>query len=175
MNLKAALFSLIYGACRRLGYEARFHPLPFNDPSLDSALRRLSTHQIAFNSLIGVGASNGSWSKAFAVRFPGKHHLLVDANRIHLPALEAVDSKCLTGSIDSLPLAKKRERFTSMTRIPWADIFWLSLITKITNPARSIPSMIWFKRRASRRHSSTRPRAFANASGRGIGDVPGLR
>ncbi len=108
MNLKAALFSLIYGACRRLGYEARFHPLPFNDPSLDSALRRLSTHQIAFISLIGVGACNGSWSKAFAVRFPGKHHLLVDANRIHLPALEAVASICLTGSIDSLALAKKK-------------------------------------------------------------------
>jgi FkbM family methyltransferase len=90
MNLKAALSSLIYSACRRLGYEARFHRLPFNDPSLDGALRRLSAHQIAFNSLIDVGASDGSWSKAFAARFPGKCHLLVDANRIHLAALEAL-------------------------------------------------------------------------------------
>jgi FkbM family methyltransferase len=89
MNLKAKLFSLISGVCRRLGYETRFYPFPFNDPSLDSALRRLSAHQIAFNSLIDVGASNGSWSRTFARHFPGRHHLLVDANKVHLPALEA--------------------------------------------------------------------------------------
>ena len=89
MNLKAKLFSLISGACRRLGYETRFYPLPFNDPSLESALRRLSAHPIALSSLIDVGASNGSWSRTFARHFPGKHHLLIDANKVHLPALEA--------------------------------------------------------------------------------------
>jgi FkbM family methyltransferase len=90
MNLKQRFFSFVQSVSRRLGYEARFHALPFNDSSLYSALRRLSAHQISFNSLIDVGASNGSWSQTFATRFPGKHHLLIDANKVHLPALEAV-------------------------------------------------------------------------------------
>src|SRR5258707_1589077 len=59
-KLKATLFSLIYGACRRLGYEARFHPLLFNDPSIDTDVRRLSNHPLAVTSLIGMCAYNGS-------------------------------------------------------------------------------------------------------------------
>jgi FkbM family methyltransferase len=58
--------------------------------TLDHALRRLQGHQIAIATLIDVGASNGSWSKAFARYFPGRHHLLVDANEVHLPALTSV-------------------------------------------------------------------------------------
>lgn len=38
--------------------------------------------------LVGVGASDGVWSRAFAAPFPGKRHLLLDANRTYLPALE---------------------------------------------------------------------------------------
>jgi FkbM family methyltransferase len=58
--------------------------------TLDHALRRLQGHQIPIATLIDVGASNGSWSKAFAHYFPGRHHLLVDANEVHLPALTSV-------------------------------------------------------------------------------------
>jgi FkbM family methyltransferase len=56
----------------------------------DHALRRLQGHQIPIATLIDVGASNGSWSKAFARYFPGRNHLLVDANEVHLPALTSV-------------------------------------------------------------------------------------
>jgi len=56
----------------------------------DHALRRLLGHQISIATLIDVGASNGSWSKAFARYFPGRNHLLVDANEAHLPALTSV-------------------------------------------------------------------------------------
>jgi FkbM family methyltransferase len=37
--------------------------------------------------LIEVGASNGIWSKTFAHYFPGRHHLLVEANQTYVPAL----------------------------------------------------------------------------------------
>ncbi|MFY9984846.1 MAG: FkbM family methyltransferase [Chthoniobacterales bacterium] len=57
---------------------------------LDHALRRLQGHQIEIASLIDVGASNGSWSKTFARYFPGRHHLLIEANELHLPLLTKV-------------------------------------------------------------------------------------
>lgn len=58
-----------------------------NKPVLGDALQRLRGHQIEIASLIDIGASDGIWSKAFARYFPGRHHLLVDANQVHLPAL----------------------------------------------------------------------------------------
>lgn len=59
----------------------------FQKTSLDHALRRLQGHQIPITTLIDVGASNGSWSKTFARYFPGRHHLLIDANEVHVPEL----------------------------------------------------------------------------------------
>jgi FkbM family methyltransferase len=57
------------------------------NPTLDRALQRLQAHKIKISTLIDVGASNGFWSKAFARHFPDRHHLLVDANEVHLPEL----------------------------------------------------------------------------------------
>src|SRR5258708_24517978 len=54
---------------------------------LDHALQRLQGHQIEIASLIDVGASNGSWSKTFARYFPDRHHLLIEANQVHVPEL----------------------------------------------------------------------------------------
>ena len=48
---------------------------------------RLQAHNIEIGSLIDVGASDGFWSKAFAYHFPGRRHLLIDANEIHRPKL----------------------------------------------------------------------------------------
>jgi FkbM family methyltransferase len=61
-----------------------------NRPVLNDALRRLQTHEIEIASLVDVGASNGKWSKSFARYFPDRHHLLVDANKIHLPGLTKI-------------------------------------------------------------------------------------
>jgi FkbM family methyltransferase len=58
--------------------------------SLDYALQRFQSHQIEIASLIDVGASNGAWSKTFARHFPNRHHLLIDANEVHLRELEQV-------------------------------------------------------------------------------------
>jgi FkbM family methyltransferase len=59
-------------------------------PVLNDALRRLQGHEIEIASLIDVGASNGKWSKAFACHFPDRHHLLIDANELHLPKLSKI-------------------------------------------------------------------------------------
>jgi FkbM family methyltransferase len=109
MNFKALVSSGIRRILKELGYDVHISPVGsspctnsatgspctkpvggYPDTSLEKALHRLSLHAIPFNSLIDVGASNGSWSKTFAAQFSGRRHLLIDANRIHLPALEKV-------------------------------------------------------------------------------------
>jgi FkbM family methyltransferase len=37
-----------------------------------------------------VGAAQGYWSIAFAKHFPDRHHLLVEANEVHIPSLKKV-------------------------------------------------------------------------------------
>jgi FkbM family methyltransferase len=87
MNPLAFTFSIINAICGRLfNFHVRHHRRG-DAPVLDDALRRLRTHNIEIASLIDIGASDGFWSKAFAYHFPGRHHLLVDANRIHRPKL----------------------------------------------------------------------------------------
>ena len=100
MSLAAFSLSIVNAFCGRV---FRVHLKPHsldertvepekqnNEPVLDDALRRLANHKIEVASLIDVGASDGIWSKAFAKRFPRRHHLLVDANQIHVPALTRV-------------------------------------------------------------------------------------
>jgi FkbM family methyltransferase len=102
MNFKAWLISEARNLCRRFGYD--LHPVrapeespavdsvraPEEATTLDSALRRLKLHGISFDSFLDVGASDGIWSRALAEHFPGKRHLLLDANKIHLPALAKI-------------------------------------------------------------------------------------
>jgi FkbM family methyltransferase len=64
-----------------------------NKPTLFGALWRLRYHKIAFESVIDVGASDGRWSGWLENAFPDKRHLLIDANKVHLPALVAACNK----------------------------------------------------------------------------------
>jgi FkbM family methyltransferase len=93
MRLKTTAQSLI-SELQRLLHELqkRISPneQPLDQPILDHALQRLRNHGIAVSSLIDVGASDGIWSKSFAQYFPGRHHLLVEANQIHADALAEV-------------------------------------------------------------------------------------
>jgi FkbM family methyltransferase len=88
MNPLALSFSIINAICGRLfGFHVRAHYRTGDEPLLDDALQRLRKHQIEIETLIDVGASDGIWSKAFAHYFPGRQHLLVDANEMHRPKL----------------------------------------------------------------------------------------
>jgi FkbM family methyltransferase len=94
MSLARFSLSVVNSICGRL---FNFHLLPhflnaaqvarLTEPTLDNALGRLAGHKLEIASLIDVGASNGIWSKAFAHYFPGRHHLLVEANQVYVPAL----------------------------------------------------------------------------------------
>lgn len=90
MDFKTWLMSGTRRVLQRLGYEVRFVRLNDQDPTLRNALRRLKKHDIPFNSFIDVGASDGIWSRSLAEHFPGKRHILLDANKTHLPALAKV-------------------------------------------------------------------------------------
>ena len=57
-------------------------------PVLHEALLRLRQHPIQFATVLDIGASDGHWSVEFGKVFPGKFHLLVDANVVHVPKLK---------------------------------------------------------------------------------------
>jgi FkbM family methyltransferase len=97
MSFAGFSLSVINSICGRL---FRFHLHPYsldagglNAPSLNNALLRLTAHKIEIGSVIDVGASDGRWSKAFARQFPGRHHLLLEANQVYLPALTRLCEK----------------------------------------------------------------------------------
>lgn len=56
---------------------------PETEPTLEGTLRRLLKHRIDFETVIDVGASDGIWSLKLQRFFPGKSHLLVEANPTH--------------------------------------------------------------------------------------------
>ncbi|MGA7749556.1 MAG: FkbM family methyltransferase, partial [Gallionella sp.] len=54
--------------------------------------KRIATRGIAINTVLDVGASNGSWSLAARKCWPGAHYHLIEADALHKPALKAVCS-----------------------------------------------------------------------------------
>lgn len=58
-------------------------------PTFPGTLQRLLRHQIDFETVVDVGASNGCWSASLQRVFPAKSHLLIEANPVHEPALRA--------------------------------------------------------------------------------------
>jgi FkbM family methyltransferase len=75
---------------RAMGLEIRRWRPETDQPTLEGTLRRLLEHRIDFETVIDVGASNGCWSLELQRHFPGKSHLLVEANPIHEASLIAV-------------------------------------------------------------------------------------
>ena len=56
--------------------------------SLESALERIKVKDIKVETVIDVGASNGSWSKIVQQYFPKAFYYLIEANPYHLNSLE---------------------------------------------------------------------------------------
>lgn len=61
----------------------------YTDLSLETALQRLTAHPIAFNTVIDVGASDGSWTERLLRFYPTQSYLLIEANPVHEPGLQA--------------------------------------------------------------------------------------
>lgn len=56
--------------------------------SLESALERIKVKDIKIETVIDVGASNGSWAKIVQQYFPKAFYYLIEANPYHLNSLE---------------------------------------------------------------------------------------
>ena len=67
-----------------------------------AALKRMSSRGVTVKTVIDVGASDGRWSLATMDYFPDAKYLLVEANPVHQPALEAF---CQTHSQATYELA----------------------------------------------------------------------
>lgn len=63
--------------------------MAFQGASTVRALERIASRGIELGTVIDVGASNGMWSAAAAPLLPPARYLLVEAQKVHLPALES--------------------------------------------------------------------------------------
>jgi FkbM family methyltransferase len=63
--------------------------VPLHAPILAAALRRLKARDVAVNSVIDVGASNGCWSEALLPYYPDARYLCIEAQAVHEPALRS--------------------------------------------------------------------------------------
>lgn len=61
----------------------------FQSMSTDRALWRIAQRGLPISTVIDVGASNGMWSAVCERHFPNANYLLVEAQRVHEPGLEA--------------------------------------------------------------------------------------
>ena len=87
--IKKILSKIICGAIFSSG---KAEKLAFVSMSTTLALKRIASRAIAINSVLDVGASNGSWSLEAKQYWPKAHYHLIEANAQHKSALEAVCS-----------------------------------------------------------------------------------
>ena len=78
---------IIRHVIQNLGYAKK---VAFVSMSTTLALKRIAARGIAINTVLDVGASNGSWSLEARPCWPRAHYHLVEANEQHRQALEAV-------------------------------------------------------------------------------------
>ena len=85
--IKSTISRLFRNVIQNFGYAKKF---AFVSMSTTLAMKRIAARGIRINTVIDVGASNGSWSLAARQCWPDAHYHLVEANIQHQAALEAV-------------------------------------------------------------------------------------
>ncbi len=79
---------LIQSMLGQLGYRlVRVGDVP--NLALEAALERVVSRDMPINTIIDIGASNGSWSKRVHSFYPDADYLLIDPNPVHEMALDA--------------------------------------------------------------------------------------
>ena len=79
---------LIQSTLERLGYRlVRIDDVP--DLALEAALERVVSRDMLINTVIDIGASNGSWTKRVRPFYPDADYLLIDPNPVHESALKS--------------------------------------------------------------------------------------
>lgn len=62
--------------------------MAFEAASTPAAIRRIVRRGLSINTIIDIGASNGQWSAEVSPFFPTANFLLVEALKVHQPALD---------------------------------------------------------------------------------------
>lgn len=87
--IKRIISKIVRHAIRNFGYANKVAFVSMGTPL---ALKRIISRGIGINTVIDVGASNGSWSLEARKCLPDAHYHLVEANAQHKPALDALCS-----------------------------------------------------------------------------------
>jgi FkbM family methyltransferase len=82
-----AIKAIVKKAVRALGYNIARADSLANRSTMDGAFRALKARKFTFNTVIDIGASNGSWSDALMRYFPSCRYLLIEAQPVHEQAL----------------------------------------------------------------------------------------
>jgi FkbM family methyltransferase len=82
--IKRIISGFVRKAIQNFGYEKKF---AFVSMGTTLALKRIASRGITINSVLDVGASNGSWSLEARQCWPDAHYHLVEANEQHRSAL----------------------------------------------------------------------------------------
>lgn len=90
MKLKTLLRRWLNPGIHRLGYEIVRYA---DSPTYAAALHRAAERGVAVNTVIDAGASDGRWSAMARRHWPNARYLLVDANPVHAPALQAFKNR----------------------------------------------------------------------------------
>lgn len=84
---------LLRGILRKAGWEV--HSMDgIARSTMASGLRWLSKHEIPIETVLDVGASNGSWSRTCMSAYPQATYVLYEPQSVHGPALEAFRRSC---------------------------------------------------------------------------------
>lgn len=87
MNITRYGGSLVRKVLARSGFEL-VRKTCVGASTLSSSLSRLAERNVVINSVIDIGASNGSWSAELMKHYPTANYLLIEAQAVHEPKLK---------------------------------------------------------------------------------------
>ena len=106
MTVRSKILSLIKSGFKKRGYDI----VPIDTSSagvnpftMEEGLRRCAQRGIPIESVIDIGASNGSWTELCRRFFPDAHYFLVEAQPCHEPELKKFRDKVASDILRSNP------------------------------------------------------------------------
>jgi len=85
MTIRNLIARALQGAVNAHGYS--IVKLKDNRLTMDAAIEGIAARRHQFNTVIDIGASNGSWSDQMMRRFPACEYLLIEAQSVHKQSL----------------------------------------------------------------------------------------
>lgn len=84
MTIRSKVSAVVKSALNRLGYDiVSIERADGNSFTMEEGLKRCAQRGIPIETVIDIGASNGSWTQVCRQSFPDAHYLLVEAQPCH--------------------------------------------------------------------------------------------